>query len=117
MKRDESVYLQHLLDAIAKIEEYLSGVSSETFKERTQIQDAVIRQIEIFGEATKHLSDNLRNEYAHVLWQDIAGMRDKLVHDYFGVDVWTVWLVATDDIPLLKLEIEKILNQIRGGDC
>jgi len=64
----------------------------------------VIRQLEITGEAIKQLSRELRVQYAHVPWQDIAGMRDKLIHDYFGVDLETVWLTTKEDIPVLKLD-------------
>lgn len=112
MKRDESVYLQHILDAIAKAETYIQGVDEVMFNQNTLIQDGVIRQIEIIGEATKRLSSEMRSHYAHIPWEDIAGMRDKLIHDYFGVDIEKVWLTAKDDLPILKIEVMKILREL-----
>ena len=88
-------------DAIWRIEEYLAGVNEETFRQGTLVQDGVIRQLEIVGEATKRLSREVRVKYPNVPWQDIAGMRDKLIHDYFGVDLDAVWLTARDDVPVL----------------
>jgi len=112
MRRDDSVYLRHILDAIAKVEVYLGGQGEMAFSQNTLLQDGVIRQIEIIGEATKRLSQQLRAKYGRIPWQDIAGMRDKLVHDYFGVDIGQVWLTATEDLPLLKVEVEKILAEL-----
>jgi uncharacterized protein with HEPN domain len=113
MKNDESVYLQHILDAVFKIESYVKGSNEEAFYKNTLIQDGVIRQIEIIGEAVKRLSSDLKDAHSHIPWQDIAGMRDKLIHDYFGVDIGTVWLTVKNDIPVLKSQIKKILDGLK----
>lgn len=112
MRPDVTVYLRHILDAIAKVETYLQDVDEETFDENSLLQDGVIRQIEIVGEATRHLSAQLRSRYPQVPWADIAGMRHKLIHDYFGVDIAKVWLTAVEDLPMLKVEVTQILTTL-----
>jgi len=114
MRRDDSIYLRHILDAVAKVEVYLRGRDEMAFNQNTLLQDGVIRQIEIIGEATKRLSRELQAKYGQLPWKDIAGMRDKLIHDYFGVDIGQVWLTATEDLPLLKVEVERILAELEG---
>ena len=104
------IVLQHISDAISKVEEYIKGLDEQTFKEHSLVQDGVIRQIEIIGEATKHLSPDLQNKYPTIPWKDIAGMRNKLIHDYFGIDIEGVWDTVKEDIPNLKNEIILILK-------
>ncbi|MCK4905602.1 DUF86 domain-containing protein [bacterium] len=111
MKRDELVYLKHILDAISEIEEYIENVNHEKFLATRIIQNAVIRQFEIIGEATRRLSEELRQKYKVLPWKEMAGMRDKLIHDYFGVDLEAVWDTATKDIRVLKDEIKNILEK------
>jgi uncharacterized protein with HEPN domain len=113
MRRDNAIYLQHILDAITRVEQYIHGVDAVMFLARPLVQDGVIRQIEIIGEAAKQLSPELRNQYPHVPWKDITGMRDKLIHQYFSVDIEAVWLTAIHDLPLFKAEVEAILRDIK----
>ena len=112
MQRDDSVYLKHIRDAILKIEDYTKRISASSFKEDTLIQDGVIRQIEIIGEATKRISHEIRKDSKDVPWDDIAGMCDKLIHGYFGVDIEKVWLTVQNDIPVLKKQISGILKSL-----
>ncbi|MFZ1976423.1 MAG: DUF86 domain-containing protein [Bacteroidota bacterium] len=112
MQRDDSVYLKHIRDAILKIEDYTKQISAASFHKNTLIQDGVIRQIEIIGEATKRLSEQIRHEYRDISWDDIIGMRNKLIHDYFGIDIEKVWLTVQKDIPILKKEINRILKNL-----
>jgi len=111
MKKSDIVYLKHIRDAISRIEEYTKTVGYDDFIKNNLIQDGVIRQLEIIGEATKRLSTEFKNKYPHIAWKDIAGMRDKLIHNYLGVDLDAVWDTVKKDIPVLKKEVKKILSE------
>lgn len=108
MIKDDSVYLQHITDAIQRIQEYTKDIDHETFAANTLIQDGVIRQIEIIGEAAKRVSSKLQEDSQHIPWKDIVGMRNKLIHDYFGVDTDAVWDTVQKDIPVLQNGLSKI---------
>lgn len=110
MKKDDTVFLRHILDAVNWIEEYTHGMGYEGFKEAHLVQDGVIRQLEIIGEATRNLSKEFRDNHTDIPWKDMAGMRDKLIHQYFGVDIAAVWDTVTVDIPGLKGRVTKILE-------
>ena len=108
MSKDDSAYIQHMLDAINVVEKYLGPKDFEDFKRDQLVQDGVIRQITIIGEAAKHISEATRRKHPKIPWQDVAGMRDKLIHAYFGVDLREVWLTAKNDLPKLRKELGKI---------
>jgi uncharacterized protein with HEPN domain len=109
-KRTEKSFLLDILEASRRIRSYLAGMTYEDFCSDLKTQDSVIRNIEIIGEAVKNLSAELRAEYPQISWKEMAGMRDRLIHEYFGVNIDIVWGVATDDIPLLMQEIDNILS-------
>lgn len=110
MKKNDSVYLRHILNSIERIEEYTEGMEKDDFLSSNLVQDGTIRQIEIIGEATKNLSKNIREKYSQISWSDIAGMRDRLIHHYFGVNLNAVWDTVKIDLPILKDEIMVILD-------
>jgi len=107
----DRVYLQHVVDAIERIESYIA-VGREVFLANPHWQDAVIRQLEVIGEATKRLSEGIRSSYLEVPWRRVAGLRDVLIHDYMGVDIEAVWEITLRDLPVLKVKIERILSEL-----
>jgi uncharacterized protein with HEPN domain len=106
--KDDSIYLGHIRDAIIDILNYTS-VGHATFIGDRMRQDAVIRKLEIVGEAVKKLSDSTKSRSPEIPWKRIAGMRDRLTHDYFGVDLALVWTTVEQDLPRLKAAVDSLL--------
>ncbi|MBI4163140.1 MAG: DUF86 domain-containing protein [Candidatus Aenigmarchaeota archaeon] len=111
MKKDPLVFIKHIRDSIKEIENYTKNVSKESFINNKEKQSAVIRQIEVIGEATKNLPKEFIKKYPSEPWEDIAGMRDKLIHHYFDVDLDLTFDVVKNHLPKLKKTIEKILEE------
>ncbi len=109
MKRDK-LYLTHILDCIALVEDYTGGDKASFMKSRL-IQDAVIRNFEVIGEAAKRVSPELKGRTQNIPWKQIAGFRDILIHDYLGVDVERVWNVVSGNLPDLKRQIAVLLRE------
>jgi len=107
-KRDYQLFLEDILESIEKIERYTTDLSFEEFFQNEMVVDAVIRNFEIIGEAVKKIPSEVRNKYPSVEWKNIAGFRDVLAHDYFGIDIHIVWQTIVEDIPLLKKQISAV---------
>lgn len=106
------IRLRHILDSIRKIEIVLNELSYEDYIEDWKSQDILIRNLEVIGEAARHVDDALTAQYPEVAWRDARGMRNFLIHAYFQVDPDEIWKTVTTDIPLLKLQITKIFEDL-----
>ena len=109
-KRRPDVYLQDILESIGHIQRFLEGVSEDEFYKKVEKQDAVLRRLEIIGEAVKHLPEEIREDHPDIPWRQVAGMRDIIIHEYFGITLEMVWVVATEDILDLKAKVEEIIE-------
>lgn len=110
-KRDELVFFDDIIECIQKIKEYIEDINESTFEANIEKQDAVIRRIEIIGEAVKSISQETRKKYPHIPWREMAGMRDVVIHEYFGVSIGLIWRVATRELPKLEEQISEIIQK------
>lgn len=110
MTKDNHFFLTHIVDAITRIGEYTAGLSIDDFLANKLIQAGVIRELEIIGEATKQINSDTKDEHPDIPWKKMAGMRDKLIHHYFEVDLMAVWNTVGREIPALKTKLLDILK-------
>ena len=107
-KRDPDLLLEDILAAVRKIARYTSGMDEEQFRQDDKTVDAVVRNLEIIGEATRHLPEDFLARHPDVPWRQIAGMRNRLVHEYFGVDLDLIWQVIREHLPQLQARLEDL---------
>ena len=111
MPRDYKVYVDDIVEAIAKIKRFTVGFDSKTFSDDEKTFDAVIRNLEVIGEAVKKIPEGIRTQYPTVEWKKIAGVRDILIHEYFGIDAEIVWDIIQNKLPILESQIAKIVAE------
>lgn len=111
VKRELRLFLQDIVESIEQIEEYYEEIETEEkFMHDQKTQDAIVRRLEIIGEATKNIPTDSRSKFPEVPWKKVAGLRDVLTHEYFGVNIERVWTIIEKDLPGLKKQIEKIIQ-------
>ena len=112
MDRDLKVYLEDIVESLDIIKEYVTDIKEEDFLNNRQLQDAVIRRFEIVGEATKQIPDSFRNKHPEIPWRKMAGLRDVLIHSYFGVSIGRIWKMITSDLDKTAKKISDIMKPL-----
>ena len=117
MSKRLSALLEDVLASAQLVRAYLAGLSKDDFLASTQVQDAVLRRIELIGEGVKNVPLAWRDRHPEIPWRAVAGMRDVLIHRYFSVDLEVVWHTATHDIPLLESQLAQLLDEVRQDEA
>ncbi len=107
------IRLQHVFDAIEEIEDYIRNINFNEFMNNSMMRFACIKQMEIIGEASNHISEEVKNNFSEIEWNQIIGMRNIFVHEYFGIDSKLVWEIIVTDIPHLKKSIQRIITDLK----
>lgn len=115
-KRDYGDFVQDIIDSINDVENFIGRMDFEEFIKDKKTVYSVVRAIEIIGEATKNIPGQIKKKYPEVPWKKMAGMRDKLVHEYFGIDLEILWGTAKEDVPQLRVPVSKVLEDMERGE-
>lgn len=110
-KRDWKLFIEDILECIGKIEKYIENMKFENFENDIKTIDAVVRNLEIMGEASKNIPANVKEKYQNVYWKGITGLRDRIIHKYFGVDLKIIWHIIKEELPPLREQMELILQK------
>jgi uncharacterized protein with HEPN domain len=116
MKRGYKLFIHDIKDCLAQIDEFVGNMTLEEFKADEKTSSAVVRKIEIIGEATKNVPKEIRQKYKELPWSDMAKMRDKIIHGYFGIDYEIVWKTIKERLPEIKPKIENILQELENQE-
>ena len=108
-KRDYKLFIQDIVDAMGRIEEFVGDMTLDELEADEKTSSAVIRKFEVIGEAVKHIPNKVKEEHKDIQWKSMAGMRDRLIHAYFGIDYKLVWAAIKAEIPKLKPKLKKLL--------
>jgi uncharacterized protein with HEPN domain len=113
-EKGDLVFIEHILESISAIEDFSKGINKEELISNRLKQSAIVREVEIIGEAVKNISEETKKKYPKVKWKEIVGTRDKMIHHYFGVDINIIWEIIKKDLPILKKQIYKIKKEINS---
>jgi uncharacterized protein with HEPN domain len=111
-KRDVRLFIVDMLEAVKKVERYTTGLTFEQFEGNDMVVDAVVRNLEVIGEAARHIPEDLRHRYTGVDWRRVAGFRNIVIHEYFDIDLMIVWTIATERLQDLRSVLETILADL-----
>jgi len=113
IKKDPLIFIKHMLESIKELEDFSTDLTKEELSKNKLYQNAILRSIEVLGEAAKNIPKDFVSKYPEIRWKDIVGTRDKLIHHYFGIDWNTILGIIENEIPILKRQLKKILNEIK----
>lgn len=112
-KRDWKLFIEDILESTGFIDKYIKDMNLDDFKKDRKTVDAVIRNLEIIGEATKNVPENIKNTYKDIDWNGIIGLRNRIVHNYFGIDFSIIWNIVKLELPVFKEKIQNIKKEIK----